>query len=584
MKIKSIELTNIKGIANKKFKLNLIPNKPNIFVAPNGFGKSSFGNGFNSLKSNKIELDDESYFDNNEENRPELKVKISNGDGLSTLIADDNQNSIKDYFDVFVINSQIISKASVQRFGGRTISRSTIEVEPTVFVSNIPKKVHFNYSISSQRRNFGSNGKVLFKIDDILASPQLHRMISSNINLDKFKQVRVNRCIEEYINEVNKFPGTEEQIKKEINNNPINKIFDCPEFKNLFDIIKSFSFPTLKADFDCIITAIQIIEVYKIMGKGQFNKACKYLYYNEYKEEITRLISDFNTTRFTIKPKEDKKKGLIINWPKVNEISNGQRDILSFVSLILKSRKSFKKDNCILIIDEIFDYLDDANLVSFQYFITNFIEEMKSLDKNLFPIVLTHLDPNYFNHFCFNRHNLKVKYLKEQDIQASQKMLNIVYNRENPLIKNFVDEYHFHFNPKHVDISDKFETLGLNKDWGDSKKFMRKIYREMQKYIDGKKKYDPIAVCFALRKVIEMKVYNNIPSPSEKEIFLDTNGTKNKLFYSQEIGIKVPEIFFLLGIIYNTSLHLYDGQDISKPLAQKLDNMTIKKLIQEVCN
>jgi len=57
MKIWSIELTNVKGIGNHTFQLDLIPNKPNILVAPNGFGKSSFGIAFDSLRRNKIELD-----------------------------------------------------------------------------------------------------------------------------------------------------------------------------------------------------------------------------------------------------------------------------------------------------------------------------------------------------------------------------------------------------------------------------------------------------------------------------------------------------------------------------------------------
>jgi recombinational DNA repair ATPase RecF len=139
------------------------------------------------------------------------------------------------------------------------------------------------------------------------------------------------------------------------------------------------------------------------------------------------MINDFNTTRFTIVPKEDKKKGLIVNWPKAHEISNGERDILSFVTLMMKSRSAFQKENCILIIDEVFDYLDDANLVSFQYFITNMIEDMHSQNRNFFPIVMTHLDPNYFNHFCFNKHKLKVKYLKEQKAKASQKILDLIY-------------------------------------------------------------------------------------------------------------------------------------------------------------
>lgn len=43
MKIESIELTNIKGISHETFTLGLVPNKPSILVAPNGFGKSSLG-------------------------------------------------------------------------------------------------------------------------------------------------------------------------------------------------------------------------------------------------------------------------------------------------------------------------------------------------------------------------------------------------------------------------------------------------------------------------------------------------------------------------------------------------------------
>jgi predicted ATP-binding protein involved in virulence len=67
MKIKSIAIENIKGIQSENFTLDLIPNKPNILVAPNGFGKSSFAIGFDALRTNKIELDDKHYFDNNDQ-------------------------------------------------------------------------------------------------------------------------------------------------------------------------------------------------------------------------------------------------------------------------------------------------------------------------------------------------------------------------------------------------------------------------------------------------------------------------------------------------------------------------------------
>lgn len=66
MKIKTIEITNVKGISNKTFVLDLLPNKPNLLVAPNGFGKSSFSIGFDSLKRVKIELDTKHYHQDND--------------------------------------------------------------------------------------------------------------------------------------------------------------------------------------------------------------------------------------------------------------------------------------------------------------------------------------------------------------------------------------------------------------------------------------------------------------------------------------------------------------------------------------
>lgn len=39
-RIESIEIENVKGIKKRKFDLNIIPNKPSLLVAPNGFGKT----------------------------------------------------------------------------------------------------------------------------------------------------------------------------------------------------------------------------------------------------------------------------------------------------------------------------------------------------------------------------------------------------------------------------------------------------------------------------------------------------------------------------------------------------------------
>jgi hypothetical protein len=172
---------------------------------------------------------------------------------------------------------------------------------------------------------------------------------------------------------------------------------------------------------------------------ANFKKAVNYVCYLDDKAYYEKTISNFNTTRHTIRPKEDKKhNSLIVEWPKAHEISNGQRDVLSFITMLMKAKRNFRQRNCILIIDEIFDYLDDANLISFQYFITTMIEEMKSQGKNFFPILMTHLDPLFFNHFCFNNSGFakkRVQWLIEHS--TSHQLLWYVdsFVLRNPLLR-----------------------------------------------------------------------------------------------------------------------------------------------------
>jgi hypothetical protein len=162
MNISTIEITNIKGIGNRLFKLDLVPNRPNILVAPNGFGKSSFAIGFDSLKSNKIELDDKHYFNKDAGNRPVLSLSFTNG---VTLVADDTQNTITDYFDVFVIKNQTEPKSVVQSFGGNTFAKTSLDIIPTVLIQTIPAKIDFDYNSAAMKVSFGTNGsKLLNKV------------------------------------------------------------------------------------------------------------------------------------------------------------------------------------------------------------------------------------------------------------------------------------------------------------------------------------------------------------------------------------------------------------------------------------
>ena len=115
---------------------NILPNKVNIFVAPNGFGKTSFGIAFSYLNNSKIELIDRHLHDNptNSPNSPVIKIEIDDGNSLSVLTANNSKNEIRDIFDIFVINSQLKASGTVQRYGGRTIQRVSLDIEPTVII------------------------------------------------------------------------------------------------------------------------------------------------------------------------------------------------------------------------------------------------------------------------------------------------------------------------------------------------------------------------------------------------------------------------------------------------------------------
>lgn len=581
MKIKSIELTNIKGISNETFQLDLNPNKPSILVAPNGFGKSSFGIGFNALGRDKINLDEKHCHNNDASNLPEIKLNIQDSSGNSTLTANNTSNSISEVFDVFVINSQLMSKATKMRIGGNVIVKSSLEISPTVLVPTIPKKVEFGYHYPAAKRNFGNNGKVLNDISPLVHCAPAIWQIVNEVPLHKFSQVKVSRSIAEIIGEVNALSGTADEIRNWLNTNKINDFSAVPELNQLASIIGSYDFPFLELTMDSYLAALQFIELYKQLGNN-FKKAVNYLFYLDDKAFYERVLADFNTTRYQIKPKEDKKHGLIVEWPKAHEISNGQRDVLSFITLLMKAKRGFRKENCILIIDEIFDYLDDANLISFQYFITDMIEEMKKSGKNFFPILMTHLDPMYFNHFCFNRHKLKVCYLKPVPQTANPNVLKLIRNREDSSIEASTDVHFFHFHPDSVNLSAEFTLLGLPPTWGDSTRFHQMISGEIQKFLNDQEDYDPLAICFGVRVRIEELLYSKILDPNHRQLFIDKHGTKKKMEYCEEIGLEVPEIYYLLGIIYNDRLHWRNGIDIVKPIALKLENITIKKMIKEI--
>ena len=74
MVINEIHIENVKGLQSFDLKQPIQPNRPNILVAPNGFGKTSLAVAFNSLKSNHLELDGANCYNGDDTNLPVLRL------------------------------------------------------------------------------------------------------------------------------------------------------------------------------------------------------------------------------------------------------------------------------------------------------------------------------------------------------------------------------------------------------------------------------------------------------------------------------------------------------------------------------
>ena len=570
-KIQSITIENIKGIKNQTFNLDIISNKPSVLVAPNGFGKSSLAIAFNSLNNNRINLDKDYYHEDNSSFTPKISLSFVKNRNLTTLEADNSKNDIFKEFSCFVINSQLYARGIGSRFGTAT---ATMNIEDIVLVDKIPEKAFLNYKYNTFKTLFGINSKILPNIGYLLSNKMLIISLFEKRNFFDNISTRTQNAINTFINKIKTLPSnkTKDEILIHIGNN-LSELRNITCLKCIADIIKNYG----TNEVSCYLSAIQFIWLYN-NDKNGFKKVYEYYCYQVKKEKIEGILSTFNSTWKNIKAKEERNQ-LVVKFPPAKDISNGQRDVLSFISMLFKAREKFTKPSNILIIDEVFDYLDDANLVAVQYYITKFIDEMKKEGKNIYPLILTHLDPSNFEIFAFK--GLKIYYLNKQQAQTSIHFENLLKNRNKDSIKDDVSKYLLHYHTEKINKRDDFRSLGLKETWGEGNNFKNYINEEVEKYLKDED-YDPFAVCCAVRVKIEENVYNWLNKEEDKVLFLGTHETRKKLNFAESKGVPSPEIYYLLGIIYNKGMHWEEDKDNVTPIVNALTNLAIKQMIKEV--
>ena len=573
-KIQNITIENIKGIEKKVFNLDIIPNKPSVLVAPNGFGKSSLAIAFKSLNRDRIKLKYDLYHKDNSKLTPKINLSFVKNGNLTTLEADSSKNDIFKEFSCFVINSQLYARGIGSRFGNAT---ATMNIEDIVLVDKIPGKAVFNYKYNSFKKLFGNISKILPNINYLLSNKILIiSLFEKRDFFDKAISTKNQRIITTFIDKINALSPSisKDKILENIGSD-LSDLQKNTYLKTIADIIKNYETNETN-EVSCYLSAIQFIWLYND-DKNGFKKVYEYYSYEVKKEKIEGILSTFYSTWKNIEAKKVKEQ-LVVKFPLAKDISNGQRDVLSFISMLFKAREKLTKPSNILIIDEVFDYLDDANLVAVQYYITKFIDEMKKEGKNIYPLILTHLDPSYFKTFAFS--DLKIYYLNKRPTQTSTHFENLLKNRNKDSIKEEVSKYLLHYHTEKIDKRDDFRSLGLKETWGEENNFKNYINEEVEKYLKDED-YDPFAVCCAVRVKIEENLYNKLKE-EDKEQFLKTHETRKKIDFAESKGVSSPEIYYLLGIIYNDGMHWKNNYDNVTPIVTKLTNLAIKQMIKEV--
>jgi hypothetical protein len=575
--IRIIEIENIKGIQQKTFDLGIYPNKPSLLVAPNGFGKSSLATAFNSMNSRRITLAEDDLHAQDIANLPKIAIEYVKEDGtVVNLEATNDSNTISSHFNYFVINNLTKPKGIGSRFGSAT---ARLEIKDVVLVDRIPDNIQFGYSVRNFQADFGNCGKVLPNANSVLANLVLVEKLSENYRvLERANGLLIQRKLNEIITNINAQNGTAtaNELNDWISTNCLEDLKQIDYLNTIGNLINDFDIG-YNNETKSYLAAIQIISLYN-NDSNNFKAACIFSNYRLDKQRFDETLTTFNCTWKNINTSQTGGK-LVVKFPEAIHISNGQRDILTFISMLFRAKRHLKKGANILIIDEVFDYLDDANLTAAQYYITQFIKDYKLANKRIYPLILTHLNPNYFKNFTFS--NQKVYYLNKSNIQVAQGIINLLRNRNDLTIKADVSKYLLHYDPATINKRTEFRALSIPELWGENNNFQNHVNSEVQNYLTDIP-YDPFAVCGALRLKIEQIAYDKLQSTEAKTAFIETHKTRSKLEKAEEMGIVSPESHYLLGIIYNEGMHWKSNQDNVSPIASKLENLTIKKLIADV--
>jgi hypothetical protein len=586
--IKSITVENVRGISSRKLVFetpDMLGNKFHLLVAPNGYGKSSLAGAFDSLKPRSLKIHPSLLHNDDETNRPKLEISYIE-DGVEKIIkADDTCNEISKVFSISVINSKLKPKAAAKTgFNKFAKPTASLIIEPITLVANVPSRPGNNFAASGFKQAFGAAGKILPNIQDFLENDLLLGQILTLPDIGKFGQKKVWKLIDPIVAAINGQTGTVTQLITWIEQNKLQDLKAIPELVAIASLFANFS---------------QFSEVERFLIAHQFAKAyaddtkslIEHQTWRSYlagKQRCGDLLAAVNSNPAWINVTVRETKGkLIADFPVATKMSNGQRDLLVFVAQLMKAEFELTGERAILVVDEVFDYLDECNLLAAQFYVTRFVDRFKANGAEIFPLFLTHLNPDVFKHSILGlgKKDLRKIHLLDKASDSSRRVgiAAMVRVREDAALKPFIGKHFFHYHPQNCDQVALFKAKSLKETWGKSHDFYSYVFAEFVKYRSGANDADYVAACLAARIAIEKHAFDQL-QPAEKLRFTDefAQGTVEKLDFVEQLGFKVPDAHRLLGLLYNDILHHKEQFDYISAIVSKMKNPAIRGMMSEI--
>ena len=590
------KIRNIKhyGDVPEPISLDLSHRRLNYIVAPNGAGKTSFVTAFECLNTGRINVPKE--FKHKKQERPASSLTIT-VDG-NEWAATGRKNRITSYWNPFVINSRIINEVVVvggER--GALLNEAQTKVRRIKIIDNIPAQIHVTYDFNAIKAAFGAKRNALRDYTVLFDDKKFLMGVSKSLPaLYQFNYYDVAKSrISALVDEINRKAGNAAGLRVRMTDADFKTM---EQYKN-YKVFKDAFVPILGAGahkLDYFLLFYQLFEVYK-EHTDEIKNAVAWAVYETQKMDIEKNLACVKCPWQGATLKEDN-GALYIDFPLADEYSNGERDIMTlYAQLMLFSSKLQANKKYLLLIDEVFDYLDDANLLAAQYFVSQLLDKASSSE--VYIVLFTHLDPTYYRTYVLKQ-LIKVDYLvKVQAIPNTSTKWFIGYRDWLKEQGNNGDEdklqlYHdlsnflFHYHPTDCNyssqiVANQHPTKEAKSTWGKKTVFYTYLIDEVNKYLSGQN-YDPYAVAFAIRIRIEKIAYDSIDAPAVKNDFLVANDSLAKIKVCTDRGIKVPLFYMMVLAIGNESAHLkmINGNYEEKGMVFKLRNLSVKRIVEQI--